>query len=124
MFVTLSTYFYVGVRMLNHSHKDVVYTNADERRYKPVMNFISIFNGKFFSKTYLGAAHRKVRKERKAQPQFRTRMTRIARIFTDMCASAQSASYRIYSLIDEDINPQISQIRADLSNGGQTLWAH
>jgi hypothetical protein len=29
MFVTLSTYFYVGVRMLNHSHKDVVYTNAD-----------------------------------------------------------------------------------------------
>ncbi len=32
MFVTLSTYFYVGVRMLNHSHKDVVYTNADERR--------------------------------------------------------------------------------------------
>jgi hypothetical protein len=33
MFVTLSTYFYVGVRMLNHSHKDVVYTNADERRF-------------------------------------------------------------------------------------------
>ena len=33
MFVTLSTYFYVGARMLNHSHKDVVYTNADERIY-------------------------------------------------------------------------------------------
>gem|GEM_PF-2267400 len=54
--------------------------NADERRYKPV--------------TDLGAAHRKARKERKAQPQFRTRMTRIARIFTDAsypCASASSA---------------------------------
>jgi hypothetical protein len=33
MFVTLSTYFYVGARMLNYSRKDVVYTNADERRY-------------------------------------------------------------------------------------------
>jgi hypothetical protein len=32
MFVTLSTYFYVGARMLNYSRKDVVYTNADERR--------------------------------------------------------------------------------------------
>jgi hypothetical protein len=32
MFVTLSTYFYAGARMLNHSHKDVVYTNADKRR--------------------------------------------------------------------------------------------
>ncbi len=32
MFVTLSTYFYAGTRMLNHSHKDVVYTNADKRR--------------------------------------------------------------------------------------------
>jgi hypothetical protein len=29
MFVTLSTYFYVGARMLNYSRKDVVYTNAD-----------------------------------------------------------------------------------------------
>ena len=29
MFVTLSTYFYVGARMLNCSRKDVVYTNAD-----------------------------------------------------------------------------------------------
>jgi hypothetical protein len=27
MFVTLSTYFYVGARMLNYSRKDVVYTN-------------------------------------------------------------------------------------------------
>src|SRR5574341_842780 len=33
MFVTLSTYFYVGARMLYYSRKDVVYTNADERRF-------------------------------------------------------------------------------------------
>jgi hypothetical protein len=33
--------------------------------------------------TDFGATHRKVRKERKAQPQFRTRMTRIGRISTD-----------------------------------------
>ncbi len=29
MFVTLSTYFYVGARMLICSRKDVVYTNTD-----------------------------------------------------------------------------------------------
>jgi hypothetical protein len=39
--------------MLNHSHKDVVYTNADERRY---------FLASEFSKT----THRKGRKARKA----------------------------------------------------------
>ncbi len=33
MFVTLSTYFYVGARMLYFSRRDVVYTNADERRF-------------------------------------------------------------------------------------------
>jgi len=33
MFVSLSTYFYVGARMLNYSSKDVVYTNADLKRY-------------------------------------------------------------------------------------------
>ncbi len=48
--------------------------NADERGYKPV--------------TYFGAAHRKVRKDRKAQPRCGTRMTRIARIFTDPSVSA------------------------------------
>jgi len=56
-----------------------------------------------------------------------TRMTQIGRIFTDRCASVsceQSVFYRIYSLIYENTNPQISQIRADLSNGGQTLWTH
>ncbi len=30
MFLTLSIYFYVGAGMLNHSHNDVVYANADE----------------------------------------------------------------------------------------------
>jgi hypothetical protein len=29
MFVTLSTYFYVGARMIYFSRKDVVYTNTD-----------------------------------------------------------------------------------------------
>jgi len=33
MFVTLSTYFYAGTRMFKYSRKDVVYTNADERRF-------------------------------------------------------------------------------------------
>jgi len=32
MFVTLSTHFYVGARMLNYSRKDVVYTNADAQQ--------------------------------------------------------------------------------------------
>jgi len=47
--------------------------------------------------------HRKGRKERKAQPQFRTRMTRIARIFTDIAnprasaSSAQSAFHHVCS---------------------------
>jgi hypothetical protein len=60
--------------------------------------------------------------EKAAASRFRTRMTRIARIFTDTHASssAQSVFSRIYSLIDEDTNPQISQIRADLPAGGQT----
>jgi hypothetical protein len=40
--------------------------------------------------TDFGAAHRKVRKDHKAQPQFRTRMTRIARIFTDNILSEKS----------------------------------
>lgn len=51
--------------------------NADERRF----NYV----------TYISAVHRK---ERKAQPQCGTRMTRIGRIFTDTanpCASASSA---------------------------------
>ena len=52
--------------------------NADERRYEPV--------------TELGAAHRKVRKYRKAQPQCGTRMTRIGRIYTDPCASASTVA--------------------------------
>ena len=62
--------------------------------------------------------------EKAAASRFRTRMTRIARIFTDTCSSASfplSMFYRIYSLIDEDKNPQISQIRADLSNVGSDI---
>ncbi|SNQ61990.1 hypothetical protein MNV_560036 [Candidatus Methanoperedens nitroreducens] len=39
--------------------------NADERRYKPVTDFISFFNGKLFSVTDFGATHRKGCKKRK-----------------------------------------------------------
>ena len=39
-----------------------------------------------------GAAHRKVRKERKGETQFGTRMTRIARIYTDTANPRASAS--------------------------------
>lgn len=55
--------------------------NADERGYNPVTDF--------------GAT---LCKERKAQPQCGTRMTRIGRIFTDTanpCASAQSVFYHV-----------------------------
>jgi len=61
-----------------------------------IPDFISFFNDRLFSLTDLGASHRKVRKvrkERKAQSQFRTRMTRIARIFTDTSYPRVSASY-------------------------------
>lgn len=62
--------------------------------------------------------------EKAATSRFRTRMTQVARIFTDTCSSASfplSVFYCIYSLIDEDKNPQISQIRADLSNVGSDI---
>ncbi len=44
-----------------------------------------------------GAIHRKVRKDRKAQPQFVTRITRIGWIYTDPRASAQSAFHHVCS---------------------------
>jgi|LGVC01.1.fsa_nt_gb hypothetical protein len=53
--------------------------NADERGYNPITDF--------------GAAHRK---ERKAQPQCGTRMTRIQRILTDPCQSAPSVKSVFY----------------------------
>ncbi len=42
MFVTLSTYLYVGARMLIYSHRGVVYTNADERRFIAWDLYVSI----------------------------------------------------------------------------------
>ena len=39
MFVTLSTYFYVGARMLICSRKDVVYTNADDADYSDLHGY-------------------------------------------------------------------------------------
>ena len=56
--------------------------NADERRFNPA--------------TYIIAVHRKGRKERKAQPQCGTRMTRIGRIFTDPCVSVHSVQSVFY----------------------------
>ena len=54
---------------------------------------------------HFDTAHRKARKNYKAQPQFRTRMTRIGRIFTDTAnprasaSSAQSAFYQVCSFM-------------------------
>ena len=47
---------------------------------------------------HFGIAHRKVHKVRKAQPQFRTRMTRIARIFTDM-RFIYDVNFQIYDAV-------------------------
>ena len=65
--------------------------NADERRSSPVTGFLDNLSYASHPATNFGVAHRKVRKERKAQPQCGTRMTRIGRVFTDPCASASSA---------------------------------
>jgi hypothetical protein len=64
--------------------------NADERRSSPVTGFLDNPSYASHPATDFGVAHRKVRKERKAQSQCGTRMTRIGRIFTDPCASASS----------------------------------
>ena len=53
--------------------------NADERRFNPA--------------TYISVVHRK---EREAQPQCRTRITRIGRIFTDPCVSVSSVQSVFY----------------------------
>jgi hypothetical protein len=47
-----------------------------------------------------GAFHRKVRKDRKGQPQLRTRMTQIKPMFTDPCKSAPSAKSAFYRRTD------------------------
>lgn len=70
--------------------------NADERN-NHVTDFIGFLCCKSFLVMELGAIHRKGRKERKAQPQFRTRMTRIGRIFTDMLISTSSEFHHVCS---------------------------
>jgi hypothetical protein len=67
MFVSLSTYFYIGARMLNYSRKDVVYTNADERGYVQATGFGKI-------------TRRKGRKERKAMQHESLRPLRSLRL--------------------------------------------
>ncbi len=52
-----------------------------------------------------GAAHRKDRKDRKAQPQCGTRMTLIQRISTDPCASASSAQSAFHHVCSSLKNP-------------------
>ena len=71
--------------------------NADERRWSPVMGFLDAYSYAPLPTTDFGAAHRKGRKERKAQPQCRTRMTQIGRIFTDPCAFASSVFHHVCS---------------------------
>ncbi|NJD54252.1 MAG: hypothetical protein FIB07_15480 [Candidatus Methanoperedens sp.] len=69
-----------------------------------VTDFTSFFSDRLFSITYFGAAHRK---GRKAQ-QFRTRMTRIARIFTDNfnpCASVLSVKSVFHHVCPSLKNP-------------------
>ncbi len=69
-----------------------------------------------------GAAHRKGRKERKAQPQCGTWITRIQRIFTDTCQSVpymKSVFYRSFSRMkstDRKVSVFIS-VRPRFSNG-------
>jgi hypothetical protein len=105
MFVTLSTYFYVGTRMLNYSRKDVVYTNADERRFVNlnIQHFSEVYpvNGLTVSPQSAQRAQRiaipVTRYEKAAPSRLRTQMTRITRIFTDTCISISSVlslSYR------------------------------
>ena len=69
--------------------------NADERRYNPVTDFISFFVDIFFYVTDFSATHRK---ERSAQLQCGTRMTRIGRIFTDSC-HMKSTERKIFAFI-------------------------
>jgi hypothetical protein len=71
--------------------------NADERRFIFIPRFIGFFIKWFFFVTEFNRIiHRKGRKERKAQPQCGTRMTRIQRIFTDLCQSATSVKSVFY----------------------------
>ncbi len=52
-----------------------------------------------------GPAHRKGRKERKAQLQCGTRMTRIGRIYTDPCASVSSVQSVFHHVCSSQKNP-------------------
>ena len=67
--------------------------NADERRFYSVTDLISFFVDSLFFVTDFGAI---LCKERKAQPQCRTRITRIGRIFTDSCVSVSSVQSVFY----------------------------
>jgi len=68
--------------------------NADERRFIFIPGFIGFFVKRFFFVTEFNRTIH--RKERKAQPQCGTRMTRIQRIFTDPCQSAPSVKSVFY----------------------------
>ncbi|GFO96487.1 hypothetical protein ig2599ANME_0676 [groundwater metagenome] len=76
--------------------------NADERRYKPATDFC--------------AAHRKVRKDRKVQPQCGTQMPQIQQIFTDPRVSASSAQSAFHHVCPSLKNPasgtSVSTLRA------------
>lgn len=72
--------------------------HADERRWSPVMGFLDNLSYASHPATNFGVAHRKVRKERKAQPQCGTRMTQIGRIFMDSC-QLKSTERKIFAFI-------------------------
>jgi hypothetical protein len=90
MFVALSTYFYAGTRMLKFSQGCCIY----ERRFVNlnIQCFSEVYpvNGLIKSpQTMRGTQSSSipvVTYETAAASRFRTRMTRIARIFTDTCA--------------------------------------
>ncbi len=81
---------------------------SDERRWSSVTGFLDASSYAPLPATDFGAAHRKGRKERKAQPQCGTRMTRIQRIFTDNfnpCASVSSVKSVFHHVCSSLKNP-------------------
>jgi len=72
--------------------------NTDEHRCEPVKDYMGLFvHLLFFVIGFNNPIHRKGRKERKAQQQCGTQITRIGRIFTDQCASVQSVFHHVCS---------------------------
>ena len=115
----LSLYNYI----CNFCHQLWQKFTPDEKLQQMVAEFLLHCNSRtigarnmqyhFSPHPHFSTTHRKVRKERKAQPQFRTRMTRIARIFTDM-RFLYDVNFQIYDAVRHEstsINYMILQGR-------------